>query len=421
MFIIDKRHEPVCAVPPQVEYNMPIVPAKRHDIHHPVGNDFAKELSDLFNGMSRATAPVVGGGVFAPCPCADDGLHDSMRCAEPKLLKLVYGYDKIYEEVYKRTSFIAKYRPTDTVAHQLNGMSFTRDEDFMFKPFILEGASNVFEKLAPFCKGIGNAFDYKEHVETYEHEATPDINEFMTLGVPEKLYYSRVSHDDATGSVYKISLEIPVSHIKPVDCAKYAACMVVEVDYTTKYYGQTIRNTGILNVKFSARKTRIALEQEVAIRENVYGQTIETFECINDARIVRCGLIRKKQKHPDQWKAGNYVLSRGREECLYMVLTDTTSEADLHDTRLFKPMDCDERDAVIFKLNILDWMDENAFKGLDVAVFESIVNFVMYKWFLIVSPQDAEQYYNHYDNSLMQVVYRVNQQKKPTHRRYHLF
>ena len=104
-----------------------------------------------------------------------------------------------------------------------------------------------------------------------------------------------------------------------------------------------------------------------------------------------------------------------------MVLTDTTSEADLHDARLFKPMDCDERDAVIFKLNILDWMDENAFKGLDVAVFESIVNFVMYKWFLIVSPQDAAQYLEQYNNNLTQVIYRVNQQKKPIHRRYHLF
>lgn len=420
MYIIDKENETIVAAQPQVVYDRPIVAEKRHDIHHPIGNDFAKELANLFNGMSRATAPVAGEAVV-PAPQVAPTAPQRAEQPSVKLLKLVYGYDKIYEEVYKRTSFIAKYRPTDAVAHQLNAMSFTRDEEFMFKPFIFEGASNVFEKLTPFCKGVGDAFDYKDHVETYDHEATPDIRDFMTLGAPSKLWYTLVSHDDAIGSIYRISFEIPVSHIKPVDCSKYEAGMVVEVDYTTKYYGQTIRNTGIINTKFSTRKTRIVLEQDIKVRENVYGEEIETFECINEARIVKSGLIRKKQKHPDQWKAGNYVLSRGREERLYMVLTDTTSEADLHDARLFKPMDCDERDAVIFKLNILDWMDENAFKGLDVAVFESIVNFVMYKWFLIVSPQDAAQYLEQYDNNLTQVIYRVNQQKRPIHRRYHLF
>lgn len=410
-------------------YDRVIVPEKRRDLNQKVGDNFEDELTKLFNGMKPLPCPADSRVPYDTLPDDDivhyDGIHaPHIHCDEPRVsvLKLVYGYDNIYEEVYKRTSFLAKNRPTEALVHQLNAMSFTRDEEFMFKPFILEAASNVFEKLAPFCKNIQNAFRYNEHVVTYERERIPNIKDFLEVGMPCNIHAEQVQHDDACGSIYEISFDVPIAHFKPIDCAKYGVRMRIEIDYTTRYYGETVRNTGIIETKFSTRKSVVSIKQQVKVKENVYGETIETFECVNDVRVSRYGLIRKTDKKPERWAAGNYVeLTDGNDKHLFRILKDTFSNADLHDQRLFEAIETDDRDSVIFTLQILEWMDENAFRGLDNAVFESIVNFVMYKWFLIVAPTEAEGYYNAYDQALTRVTYRANQQKKPIHRHYHLF
>ena len=376
---------------------------------------FEAEIAHLFNKMERPIPPEA----LQPAPTQPKPQEQFVP--QHKVWKITYGYDKIYEEVYKRTSFVAKNRPTETLVHQLSTMSFTRDEDFMFKPFIMEASANIFEVLSPFCKHIHDAYSYVDAPVTHTLDVVPNVKEFLKLGETKDYKTNRLWHDDARGSRYRISFTIPVEKIKPVDCSKWIVGAVVQLDWATKYYGENMAHSGYLNLRFSSKKNEIPCSYEFDIKENVFGEQIETMERVIGATVVKYSLMPKSQPKPETWKAGSYVEVAGEEPALYKVLQDVPNVADLHDNRLFEPLDKDEREAVVYRINILDWMDENAFKGVEVAIFEALVNFVMYKWFLFVAPEHADIYNTAYENNLIQIKNRINAQKKPVNRKYHLF
>lgn len=80
-----------------------------------------------------------------------------------------------------------------------------------------------------------------------------------------------------------------------------------------------------------------------------------------------------------------------------------------------------EVEAYIYKINHMEWFNNNALQMLDTAIGETMIAFLMFKWFLGALPSEAQFYYEEFERQLKNITQRVNTQKQPVRRKYHLF
>lgn len=408
------------------DYHHPILPERVSEAVRPLSNDMVSELLSIFDNedLERAEPSIE--------LSSEQMLHNHkynviynpprrVRVPHKRVLKFSYGYDALYEEVYKRTSFISKNRGTDVLAHQLSQMSFTRDEDFMFKPFIKEAASNIYEKLYPFSKDIEKAFRFIDSVRTVELPKLPDITNHADIDDGSELSSVLLRHDDAVGSWYTLSGLTNVDIHTPIDYKKFGIKIVVRFTYSVLCGNRRVVRSEYLESIVSAKVSKPATwSATVFVAEGVYGKDIERFGQVLSLDVVESKIVRKGV--PDKINKGDYVELSGEDDVeLYKALEDTDSNGDILNPYLFEKQDIDERNSVVYRLNILEWMDDNAFSITDNAIFEAIVNFVIYRWFLIVNPSESSIYYSFYDDYLTRIIHRINAQKKPVRRTYHLF
>lgn len=401
-------------------HEKPFIPMESPALNEPISNDMVKELMQVFSSVVDTAKPVLS--------YIDTRRHHNERFCEKyeksrnfrkmNLLNFVYRYDDIYEEVYKRTSFLAKNRASDTLAHQLSTMSFTRDEDFMFKPFIMEAASFIFECIYPFSKGVPEAFSFTPRTNTKTIEKAPDIVDVMDIDDGTNVTSSLIRHDDVIGSWYKLSGTTNVTKLSNIDNKKYEVKVVARFNYSVSSGTSMIRKSEYCHLHISARRnTPIKWETTIFVPEGVYGQDIEKFELVNSLEIVDSVVVPVGK--PEFIHKGSYVeYSDGDNTRLFKARRNATTHDCIHNDVLFEKVIVDDRDAICFRLNILTWMDENAFKIADIAIFEAFINFVMYKWFMNVYPAEATVYYTQYMEYLDKIKYRLNAQKTPVRRKY---
>jgi hypothetical protein len=70
----------------------------------------------------------------------------------------------------------------------------------------------------------------------------------------------------------------------------------------------------------------------------------------------------------------------------------------------------------------MDWYNENAIQMTDVAIFESLVNGIIWQWLSIFGENELSTKYNAmYQMSITNMRNRLNSQKKPVRRKYTWF
>jgi len=408
---------------PHPVYNKPFIPMPEPIAVTPLSNNMVAELIDVFKNSDDSAKPVLS--------YIDDRKHRHERYCEKyeksrsnnlmRVIKFVYRYDDIYEEVYKRTSFLSKNRPSDTLSHQLSKMSFTRDEDFMFKPFIMEAAASIFERIYPFSKGIPDAFSFIPKTNTTIIEKAPDIVDVLEIDDIFDVTSTLIKHDDAIGSWYKLNGSTPVTKLKNIDNTKYGVRVTARFNYSVSENGTMIRKSEYCTLEISARRsTPVKWETTIFVPEGVYGEDIQKFEMGNSLEIVDALVIHLGKAAPiAKWTYVEYV-SEDKVE-LFKAICNADTHDSVYNELLFEKIIVDDRDAVCFKANQLTWMDENALPITDNAIFEAIVTFVMSQWFMNVYPSEATLYYTKYVENLDKIRYRLNAQKTPVRRRYNLF
>lgn len=75
----------------------------------------------------------------------------------------------------------------------------------------------------------------------------------------------------------------------------------------------------------------------------------------------------------------------------------------------------------LFKIWEMEWFNKNAIQMLDTSISETMIAFLMFKWFLGALPSEAQFYYEEFERQLKNITQRVNTQKQPVRRKYHLF
>jgi len=213
-----------------------------------------------------------------------------------ELLVFFYKTEDIFEEVYKRTSYIARSRrDKETKEHLLDVISMTMDDESVFNPFLIDASVKVFERLAPFTREVSGAYMYK-----------------LVSGIAAPV--SGTTYDKGD-----------------------------KVLYLTKVYELTGATTQTVGTPFD----------------------------------------------PALW----------------------TAKSDAYYTE-------DKLEYVTLRP---DWFNMNALQGVDTAIFEALVSFIMGQWFMMVYPDEAATYLERFSTYLQSITSSINSQNRPINRTYRPF
>ena len=80
-----------------------------------------------------------------------------------------------------------------------------------------------------------------------------------------------------------------------------------------------------------------------------------------------------------------------------------------------------DNDGIKYKIYMPLWFNNNAIQMLGSSILEALINFVMFRWFTLVYPDEAKYYADMNDANLNNITQRINTQKEPINRKYFLF
>lgn len=80
------------------------------------------------------------------------------------------------------------------------------------------------------------------------------------------------------------------------------------------------------------------------------------------------------------------------------------------------------REDIEYRFAYMDWFNERAISMLDVSIFESLVNGIIWQWLSIFGETELSNKYKWlYDRAVVNMRNRLNSQNKPVRRKYNLF
>jgi len=78
-------------------------------------------------------------------------------------------------------------------------------------------------------------------------------------------------------------------------------------------------------------------------------------------------------------------------------------------------------DKIEFVINRNTWFNTNSATSLDTAVFETLVTYMMARWFTFVFPEEAAFYFSEYERNKAGITHSLNSQNRPLNRRHRMF
>ncbi len=309
-----------------------------------------------------------------------------------QMLHLYYRLEWLQQEIEKRSSYLGKFRKTEEQQHLLDLLAMTKDEQDLFYPFVKAASADVFDALQQYTGGVDNAYKFNEGNKTK-----------ILTAVPQVLFDTHPFYE-STDPIGNEELNIEYSLQQPIDFNKYEVKVSLEIQYTIEY---TIKAT---SQKVQEQRSMII---ETTNFDNTYCSfdlviplALETTE-FSEERFVSLDSFKQGEqvdfrtltitdKQPDTFKKGDYVLLNNE---LYIAQAD----GDVNDISVLQKQEYDFRESVHYLLEYPDYLNENMIEPIDTAVFEALVNRVIFKWLMLAFPDEAENYLALYNEALQQV------------------
>ena len=269
-----------------------------------------------------------------------------------RYIRFNYLEDDIFNEVRKRTYYLAKMRSkADNAAHLLEMVAFTQDEKDIFEPYYKETSFEVYNKLIPFVRNINPSY----------------LDRYLS-GYPllNSDFYSVVSVMTALTSLNK------------------------KIQFNGKVYTNNVASVPALvwsSGSFSSGSNGVYITSSTTSTRWYYIQPNQTaIDTDNTDLDTLLGNI-----------DGNYdVVFIGSDGLTLNPTLFTLTTELLTDTNL------------ILFIEQFDWFNLNSIITADNIIFESIVVGIMSKWFMMALPEEAANYIALYQSLLTQVVSTLN-------------
>jgi len=139
--------------------------------------DYSEVTRLVENSLFHALSIYVGEGATNDPDTQQADTPVLVETLDISLIVFHYKLSDLFDEVYKRTSYIAKSRrDKETKTHLLDLVAMTKDDDSIFQPFLRDASSKVSQALSAFTKQVSGA---------YLHLVPAGLSDF----VPDERYY----------------------------------------------------------------------------------------------------------------------------------------------------------------------------------------------------------------------------------------
>jgi hypothetical protein len=322
------------------------------------------------------------------------------------LPKLHFNYRlaELQEDVERTTSYLGKFRRTESAAHLQDLIAMTKDESNMFTPIAKEVALSVFDE---FKKGVFNAGDsswkYKESLVLNDIVLPPTIN--------PRIAEMNVKKNGDDIHVYYIAFDI-----EEIDTAKYTLDIIIELVYKVKYhmmYDPDIEVVRSKKMRYQVPQNRIdyngngryevidlvipaLLDKETDLTSK------EELVSIESTQIASC----KATALDDvQLNIGDVIKV---DNTLYEMLVDTSLNSLNLKKDTVKIDHLDVNDGVHYYVDLYSFNQSTSVNTLDESIKNALLYGVIWKWLMLAYPAEAESYLALYNNAKKEVYSRCS-------------
>ncbi len=315
-----------------------------------------------------------------------------------------YRLFDVQEEIEIRTSYLGKFRKSETSSHLLDLIAMTRDESNLFSLLIKEVSSTVFDEFRKGVLNIGESW--------YAHK--DGVSPIAVTLNPQSAFELYTSGAKVNGDGIDVSLQFLT---RGLDVTNYTVIPRVEIVYevsshalgnpsiqfvTQKTIVFTIPHDEITNIPNTPRWLVRDYHVEPLLEDEYAMTSRETIQSVVSCRVIDY----KTYKYNDTTFSKGDVLDINGET--YELLHDTSlNNIDLSkDAIKLNPLDTNE--GIHYYVNIPSWMQSPLIKQLDEVIQTALVYGVIWRWLLYTYPAEAEQYEKFFVSAKKEVYSKCN-------------
>lgn len=308
-----------------------------------------------------------------------------------------HKYEGIRHEVRKRSSYLGSKRVSKDGNNLLDQIAMTDDEKDLFTSLFLDATANAYDVLSGLMKadtssyfisrgtpidisipsgemGVSiRSFSYSNNNITAFFESTDTIDDNVSRYVGDVRIKYNVRYSPHGTNSYKTETRY-----------EDATVVLVRVQNTNRYLGSipfVPKLEGATSI-FSAEQ----FDRIVSIDPIAFFCELKTPVVVNEGDIVT--------------NEGKYY--RALEESYI-------SRAE--DVEVLETLPGDITESVVYRLAMADEFDTNAVPAIDISLYNMLVNYILWKWLMIASPDDAQSYFVLYNQDKETLGSRINRSR----------
>lgn len=306
----------------------------------------------------------------------------------------VFPLSDLRREIEKRSSYLGKMRSTEQEKHLLERFALTEGEAFLSDEYLREAATETYDWIRAFGRGVEHAFVFypmKEAIEIREHfgacievgESGPSIkvnipltSDMCTLSYTALGFHGVIQlsgYNIETGSASKVRYRV------------------------TLYYTFGVPNSPIEEPRSQATFSDISSNSSFVQYEFFVPKENTSLGDAGLKSVERLEIEIMAMEPAVQLSEGDYIcFTDMHDKKRYGVVKAGTSYAGF-DEPVCDWYDYDIRDSISYRLMIPHWQDNNMLPKVKNDLREALVNYILWRWFEMVNPTEASIYYDKWE------------------------
>lgn len=329
------------------------------------------------------------------------------RALNGEVVCFFYHRRKILEEVKKRTSYLGSKRTTKEGALLLDQIAMTGDESDLFFSYFMDACGNVYDVVGGLMP---------ENTSSFRVFRGAAIDAELPANITPAVLTTSVSANSA-GDMVTVDVTVDVGTIDMNKVKLVGDCVVTyETTYTPAGSTTTLTAEKDIRLRFveviahnngaGASMTFapiLSASTDTSSKENFHAvKTVRFEECVAELlspisveadAVVKC--------------CGNYY--QVPEYCEVSRATDLSSSMmlpfDVSDGVLYRMGDRTDDSADFSRI------DTNALPAIDICIYNMITHYIMWQWLMDASPDDADRFFDMYNQDKDTLGIRINKSK----------
>lgn len=328
----------------------------------------------------------------------------------------IFPIATIKQLIEQRTSVLGKMRGSETEPHLLDRLSLTEGESFLSNEYLEEAAAETYDWIKAFGRNVRDAFhiypDGELHTIKANHGAHLEIGgQSRGIALKQELaannwyttYNAGQSDTESNIKAYTVHVNLPNAvDVKVGEAAEVRYSIII--NYTSGIIGTPIEDLSQETLNFTINSDSLDVNscQFVVRLTTVLGNMVVKSVDSIEVKITKATPVHFTMKK------GDYILVQNEDGTQNYGLVEADYDSNDGGPLLATPLGGDVRNAIVMKVELPDWMDRNMLPAIERNLKEALANYIIWRWFETVFPQEAESFHSRWEEKAHQAQLGLN-------------